>query len=176
MPLPQCGLLRPVQGCFPARPTDRGQKRGLIVGAALAHGAICQTGRRVRIDPLFARLCDPQNCGQRKHLCALHSALHGLRLAGHINIFLRHPISRSSWTEILAMVCPDSYLLDNCQRPKNTHFSQKGFCRKLRLCMGSLLSLDTVIQRVRQIAGKRIGRTARIVVCGSCARLRCHSV
>ena len=50
------------------------------------------------------------------------------------------------------------------------------FCRKLRLCMESLLSPDTVIQRAPKIAGKRIVRVFRIVSCGSCARLQCHPV
>ena len=50
------------------------------------------------------------------------------------------------------------------------------FCRKLRLCMESLLSPDTVIQRAPKIAGKQIVRVFRIVSCGSCARLQCHPV
>ena len=53
---------------------------------------------------------------------------------------------------------------------------ENGFCRKLRLCMESLLSPDTVIQRAPKIAGKRIVRVFRIVSCGSCARLQCHPV
>ena len=43
----------------------------------------------------------------------------------------------------------------------------------LRMVMESYLSPDTVIQRVLQISGKRIGRMSRIVACGSCARPQC---
>ena len=92
-----------------------------------------------------------------------------------------HPARLALWSFLAAMAHGAALMLvpiflGMCAVGADDTGHVAGFCRKLRLCMESLLSPDTVIQRAPKIAGKQIVRVFRIVSCGSCARLQCHPV